>query len=142
MSWAITPWAISTVVERTSIRAVEQYRAALEINPSYLYAWNGLGMTLGSLKDDSGALEAFRQAVNVAPQSPLPYLNLAVQLERMGKIDEAYQEFCLPDGPISRAVDLSASWVGKSWLDRASERLPGRRPDHALRLSALASGTV
>ena len=70
-------------------RAQEQYQLALEINPAYVYAWNGLGMTLGSLKDDHGALEAFQQAVNVAPQSPLPYMNLAVQLERMEQIDEA-----------------------------------------------------
>jgi len=77
-------------------KAAEQYRAALEINPSYLYAWNGLGMTLGSQGDDSGALEAFQQAVKVAPDSPLPYLNLAVQLERMGRIAEAkvsYEKF-------------------------------------------------
>ena len=77
-------------------RAQEQYRTALEINPSYVYSWNGLGMTLGSLKDDSGALEAFRQAVKVAPESPLPHMNLAVQLEHMGRVDEAhsaYQEF-------------------------------------------------
>jgi len=70
-------------------KAQEQYRSALEINPSYLYAWNGLGMTLGSLRDDPGALEAFRQAVSVAPESPLPYLNLASQLDQIGKIAEA-----------------------------------------------------
>jgi tetratricopeptide (TPR) repeat protein len=70
-------------------KAREQYQLALEINPAYVYAWNGLGMTLGSLRDDQGALEAFQEAVNVAPESPLPYMNLAVQLERMERIDEA-----------------------------------------------------
>jgi tetratricopeptide (TPR) repeat protein len=89
-------------------KARRQYELALEINPSYLYSWNGLGMTLGSMKDDQGALEAFHQAVNVAPESPLPYLNLAIQLERMGKRAEAraaYEEF----------LDLAA---GKPDLDR------------------------
>ena len=70
-------------------RAQEHYRAALGINPSYIYSWNGLGMSLGSQGDDNGALEAFQMAVDVSPESPLPYMNLAVQLERMERVDEA-----------------------------------------------------
>ena len=76
--------------------AERQYRAALDINPSYVYAWNGLGMTLGGRGDDAGALLAFQRAVAAAPESPLPYMNLAVQLERMGRTIDArtaYQYF-------------------------------------------------
>ncbi len=46
-------------------------------------------MSLGSQGDDAGALEAFQKAVDVSPESPLPYMNLAVQLERMERVDEA-----------------------------------------------------
>ncbi|MFQ5793142.1 MAG: sulfatase-like hydrolase/transferase, partial [Acidobacteriota bacterium] len=65
---------------RQDTGAVEHYRRALEINRRYVYAWNGLGMSLSRLGRHEEALKAFREAVRAHPQGPRPYFNLATQL--------------------------------------------------------------
>jgi len=77
-------------------KAVEHYRRVLEINPSYVYASNGLGMALAMRGENAEALSAFRDAVRVAPEMAPGYLNLAIHLERMKRFSEAleaYQKF-------------------------------------------------
>ncbi|MDX1642789.1 MAG: sulfatase-like hydrolase/transferase [Thermoanaerobaculia bacterium] len=70
-------------------RAERLYRRALEINPDYLYSWNGLGMLAAGRGDGEAALTAFRRAVAIAPGAAEPTFNLAVQLERMGRLGQA-----------------------------------------------------
>jgi tetratricopeptide (TPR) repeat protein len=76
-------------------RALELYRRALDINPDYLYAWNGLAMAHVSAGDDEAALAAFERAAALAPGLAEPHFNLAVQLERMGRpaAAAAYRRF-------------------------------------------------
>jgi pentatricopeptide repeat protein len=74
-------------------QAVEHYRRALEINPRYIYAWNGLGMALALQGDGAKALDAFHEVVRLDPDQPRGYLNLAVHLERMRRIEEALETY-------------------------------------------------
>jgi arylsulfatase A-like enzyme/Tfp pilus assembly protein PilF len=81
---------------RSYAKAVEHYRRVLEIDPSYVWALNGLGMTLALEGKNDEALSAFREAVRKAPASAPGYLNLAVHLERMQRFPdalEAYEKF-------------------------------------------------
>ena len=70
-------------------KAVEHYQLAIQINPNFVYAANGLGMTYAALKRDDEALRYFREAVQLDPQNTPGYFNLAVQLDRMGRSKEA-----------------------------------------------------
>jgi tetratricopeptide (TPR) repeat protein len=83
--------------------AEARFRTALKVNPDYVYAWNGLGRTLAASRPEA-ALEAFQRAVELAPREPRGILNLAVQLERMGRSAEAR-------GAYSRCFELA---VGES----------------------------
>ena len=77
-------------------RAAEHYRRVLEIDPDYVWAVNGLGMTLAIQGKNEEALAAFRDAVRIAPEMAPGYLNLAVHLERMKRFPEsieAYEQF-------------------------------------------------
>ena len=68
----------------------------LEIDPGYVWALNGLGMTLALEGKNDEALATFRDAVRIAPELAPGYLNLAVHLERMKRYSEAleaYQKF-------------------------------------------------
>lgn len=74
--------------------AVDVYRQALAINPAYAFAWNGLGAALSGFEGrQTEALDAFERAVEFAPNDPRGILNLAVQLERMGRRDEALARY-------------------------------------------------
>jgi arylsulfatase A-like enzyme/Tfp pilus assembly protein PilF len=73
--------------------AAEHYRRVLEIDPDYVWALNGLGMTLAMEGRNEEALAAFRDAVRVAPGMAPGYLNLAVHLERMKRFPEALEVY-------------------------------------------------
>ena len=66
-------------------KAAEHYQRALEINPRFFYAANGLGMTYAAMKKDEDALRYFQKSVEMAPENALGYFNLAVQLDHMGR---------------------------------------------------------
>lgn len=50
-------------------QAVQEYRAAVSLQPGYVTAWNNLGDALESKKDYKGALEAFEEALAYAPDN-------------------------------------------------------------------------
>ncbi len=74
-------------------KAIEQYRRALEINPSYVYALNGLGMTLATIGRNNEAFDAFQTMVSVDPKGPRGYFNLGALLERMRRKEEALEAY-------------------------------------------------
>jgi len=74
-------------------KAAEHYRRVLEINPSYVWASNGLGMALAMAGKNEEALTAFRDAVTTAPKMAPGYLNLAVHLERLKRYPEALEAY-------------------------------------------------
>jgi arylsulfatase A-like enzyme/Flp pilus assembly protein TadD len=81
---------------KSPTKAVEHYRRVLEINPEYVWAANGLGMTLAMAGKDEEALAAFREVVRVKPGMASGWLNLAIHLEHMHRFEqalEAYQSF-------------------------------------------------
>ena len=70
--------------------AAEHYQRALEVNPRFVYAANGLGMTYAAMKKDEDALRYFQKSVEMAPENPLGYFNLAVQLDPHGTLKGCY----------------------------------------------------
>lgn len=74
-------------------QAIGIYEKALKINPEFVYAVNGLGMANAALKNDEKALQYFRQAIKLDPQSPPGYFNLAVELDQVGHSKEALEAY-------------------------------------------------
>jgi tetratricopeptide (TPR) repeat protein len=48
-------------------RAVERYRAAIELQPDFADAWNNLGLLLADLRDYDSAVAALRRAAALSP---------------------------------------------------------------------------
>jgi Flp pilus assembly protein TadD len=75
-------------------RAEEHYRATIALNPGLPEAWNNLGILVGARGDVEGALGLFREAVRRLPRAAELHYNLAVTLERAGRLAEARESYC------------------------------------------------
>lgn len=73
--------------------AAEQFRRALERDPSFVQAYNWLGHIALDQGDYATAEETFRRYVSLAPDEPRPYHSLGVLYLRQGRYDEAAQQF-------------------------------------------------
>jgi Flp pilus assembly protein TadD len=71
------------------------YRRALELEPDYALAWNGLTMALQRKGDLDGALEAGRRLVELEPDEPLAHTSLSIIYQQKGMVPEAEEEKAL-----------------------------------------------
>ena len=68
-------------------RATEDFRRAVELDPKYASAWNGLGVGLLQSGDIDGALASWKKAVELKPDFGFALYNLGLGL--LGKGDKA-----------------------------------------------------
>jgi tetratricopeptide (TPR) repeat protein len=74
-------------------KAIEHYRKATEINPSYSGAWNILGYAYRQNADFANAEKAFQKYIELIPGDPNPYDSYAELLLKMGRFDEAIAQY-------------------------------------------------
>ena len=68
-------------------QAVESFRKAVELDPKYASAWNGLGVGLRQSGDVDGAIAAWKKAVELQPGFSFALYNLGLGL--LGRGDKA-----------------------------------------------------
>jgi tetratricopeptide (TPR) repeat protein len=73
--------------------AMDMYRAALAIDPSYADAHNNLGHALEQRKAFGEALEHYYAALRLDPELVEAHNNLGNALSETGKVDEAIEEY-------------------------------------------------
>lgn len=69
--------------------AIEGYRRALEVDPGFTLAWNGLSVAYRQQGDLDAAIETAQKLVELAPDDPLSYTNLSIVLMNKGLVPEA-----------------------------------------------------
>ena len=69
--------------------AIEGYRRALEVDPAFELAWNGLSVAYRRKGDLDAAIDAAQKLVELAPDDPLSHTNLSIVLMNKGLIPEA-----------------------------------------------------
>jgi tetratricopeptide (TPR) repeat protein len=69
--------------------AVERYRQAVELKPTYAAAWNNLGLALAQLGELEEAIRAWQRAVGAEPSLSDAFFNLADALQNAKRFDEA-----------------------------------------------------
>ena len=68
-------------------QAAADFRQAIELDPKYASAWNGLGITSSQVGDGEGAIAAWRKAIELKPDFGLALYNLGLGL--LGRGDKA-----------------------------------------------------
>jgi arylsulfatase A-like enzyme/Flp pilus assembly protein TadD len=74
-------------------RAAADFRRAVELDPKYASAWNGLGVSSSQTGDMDGAISAWERAVELKPDFAFALYNLGLGL--LGKGDKAGALKCL-----------------------------------------------
>ena len=74
-------------------QALEDFRKAVEIDPRYASAWNGLGVGLLQSREVDGAIEAWKKAVALKPDFGFALFNLGLALLGRGDRAEALGYF-------------------------------------------------
>ncbi len=81
--------AVDRVAEGDLDGAIALYRAALEQDPGFADAWEGLSMALADKEQWEEAIAAARKVVELNPEEQLAYTNLSRIYQRAGNIAEA-----------------------------------------------------
>ena len=81
--------AVDHVAEGELEAAVAAYRRALEIDPEYADALEGLSMALADLERYPEAIEAAQRVVDLTPEDQLAYTNLSRIYQRAGDVPKA-----------------------------------------------------
>jgi len=70
-------------------KAIEEYKIALKIDPELAWAYNNLGIALGSTNRHEEAVRNFLKSIELEPENPRSYDHLGVTYARMKKWEEA-----------------------------------------------------
>lgn len=70
-------------------RAGKYLPLATQIDPAFVKAWNNFGVYLSRSKQPGRALEVFRKALALEPQSSIPMINMASVYQDLGQAEEA-----------------------------------------------------
>lgn len=103
--------------QRRFADSIGEYRAYLATHDTNDAAWTNLGLALLQTGQSGSAIEAFRRAVSLAPESWLAHRNLAASLLDEGSVDDAAEHAgravaLRPDDPMSHDL-LGVALLGQ-----------------------------
>ena len=73
--------------------ALDEFSAAVDFDPSYPMAYNGLGLVYAALHEDKKADESFKKAIALDPKAPESHNNYGSFLCSLNRIDESIIQF-------------------------------------------------
>src|SRR4029079_3499523 len=74
-------------------QAIEHYKKAAELAPTYSPAFNILGYAHRQAGDYASAEQAFQKYIELIPKDPNPYDSYGELLLKMGRFDEAIAQY-------------------------------------------------
>ncbi len=105
-------------------QAIEQYKKATAISPTYSTAFNILGYAYRQNADYANAEQAFKKYIELIPSDPNPYDSYAELLLKMGRFDEAIVQY-------RKALEIDTNFVNSHFGIAAALMYQGK-PDEAL----------
>ncbi len=86
------------------LKAIEAYTAAIELDPNFGAALNGLGYTYADMGDYTKAIKYFEMYASVSPGDSNPFDSMAEIYFQMGELDNAIRNY-------RKAIDVNSDFV-------------------------------
>ena len=111
-------------------KAIEQYKKATEISPTYSTAFNILGYAYRQNADYANAEEAFKKYITLIPKDPNPYDSYAELLLKMGRFDESITQY-------RKALEIDPNFVNSHFGIAADLMYQGKHDDALAELNKM-----
>lgn len=106
-------------------KAIQAYQKVIELAPTYIEAYNNLGIIYQMFGDIDKAYEAYRKTTEINPKYEKGYNNLGMVLLLKGAYEEAQEAFqkalTLNSNNIESQINLGILFKGKSQWEKAIE---------------------
>lgn len=130
-------------------QAIQYYRKATELNPSFSSAFNLLGYAYRQNVDYPNAEAAFKKYIELIPNDPNPYDSYAELLLKMGRFDESITQYrkalSVDQNFINAHQGIGMALLYKGNADEAAaeiQKITGKARSDAERRTALFALTV
>ena len=111
-------------------QAIEHYKKATELNPTYSTAFNILGYAYRQNVDYANAEQAFKKYIELIPNDPNPYDSYAELLLKMGRFDESITQY-------RKALEIDPNFINSHQGIAAALLYQGKPDDAAAELQKI-----
>jgi len=137
--------------EGKPLEAIALYESwlATSVDPLRYMAWFNCGAQLQSVGKPTEAIHAYQQCLAVKPNFPQAIINLGLTLEKMGKRDEALQQWAqfvaqrlLNDAPPAEMVVTALNHIGRVQEDLKQYDAAEQALEQSLAINPKQSGVI
>jgi type IV pilus biogenesis/stability protein PilW len=111
--------------QRQFSKAIQAYEKVIELDPTYVEAYNNLGITYQEIGDFDRAFEAFQKSTEINPQYEKGHNNLGILLYLKGHNEEALEAFqkalAINPNNVESYINLGVLFKKQGKLDKAIE---------------------
>jgi tetratricopeptide (TPR) repeat protein len=106
-------------------KAIQAYRKVIEIDPTYVEAYNNLGIVYQTMGDLDGAFGAYQKSTEINPRYEKGYNNLGLLFMLQGRYEEALEAFqhalAINSNNIESHISLGILFKKKGQWEKAIE---------------------
>jgi tetratricopeptide (TPR) repeat protein len=113
-------------------QAIEHYKKATELAPSYSPAYNILGYAYRQAEDFANAEQAFQKYIELIPGDPNPYDSYGELLLKMGRFDDSIAQY-------RKALELDPNFLASHQGIAAGLMYQGKADEAATELQAITT---
>ncbi len=111
--------------QREFLKAIQAYQKVIELDPTYIEAYNNLGIIYQEIGNLDRAFGAYQKAIEINPQYEKGHNNLGILLYLKGRNEEALEAFqkalAINANNIESHINLGVLFKKQGQLDKAIE---------------------
>jgi len=86
-------WGVHFQNQGETLKAIQAYQRVIQLDPTYIEAYNNLGIIYQEINDFDRALGVFQRSIEINPQYEKGHNNLGILLYHNGRYEEAIEAF-------------------------------------------------